>query len=70
VVLLITYLTLVFGELVPKQLALSNAERFASSVARPMHLISILTAPAVRVLSVSTDMFLLLMGISIEHPPR
>ncbi len=69
VVLLITYLTLVFGELVPKQIALSNAERFASSVARPMHLISTLTAPIVRVLSVSTDMILLLMGISPGHPP-
>jgi putative hemolysin len=69
VVLLITYLTLVFGELVPKQIALSNAERFASSVAQPMHLISTLTAPVVRVLSVSTDMILLLMGISTGHPP-
>lgn len=68
VVLFITYLTMVFGELVPKQIALSNAERFAASIARPMHLISILTAPVVRLLSVSTDMVLILIGISGERP--
>jgi putative hemolysin len=36
VVLLITHLTLVFGELVPKRLALNNAESIASSIAKPI----------------------------------
>jgi putative hemolysin len=69
VVFLITYLTLVFGELVPKQIALSNAERFASLVAQPMRLISIMAAPVVNVLSLSTDMMLLFIGINPEQPP-
>ncbi|MDG6257803.1 MAG: hemolysin family protein [Methanomicrobiaceae archaeon] len=68
VVLIITYLTLVFGELIPKQIALSNAERFASSVAQPMQFISIMTAPIVYVLSLSTDVILLFMGISPQRP--
>lgn len=55
VVLLITYLTLVFGELVPKRLALSNAESIASYVAKPMLLLSILAKPLVIVLSHSTE---------------
>jgi putative hemolysin len=44
VVLLITYLSLVIGELVPKRLALNNAEAIASVVARPMQVL-MLAAP-------------------------
>jgi len=40
VVIVITYLTLIFGELVPKHLALNNAENIASLFARPMRLVS------------------------------
>lgn len=39
VVLVITYLTLIFGELVPKHLALNNAENIASAVAKPMRIL-------------------------------
>ncbi len=39
-VLAITYLTLVFGELIPKSLALNHAERFALIVAYPLHFVS------------------------------
>jgi putative hemolysin len=53
VVLLITYLSLVLGELVPKRLALNNAERVAALVARPMGMLSVLAAPLVKVLSIS-----------------
>jgi putative hemolysin len=45
VVLLITYLSLVLGERVPKRLALNNAERVASLVARPMGALSV-SAPS------------------------
>lgn len=67
VVLSITYFSLVFGELVPKRLALSNSERIASGLARPMRLLSIIAAPAVRLLTFSTDVVLRLAGIK---PPR
>ncbi len=70
VVLLITYLTLVFGELVPKRLALSNAESIASNVAKPMFFLSILAKPLVLVLSHSTEAVLRILRIqkAIELP--
>jgi putative hemolysin len=55
VVLVITYLTLIFGELVPKRLALNNAENIASLVAKPMRLFSFIAAPLVIILSYSTE---------------
>jgi putative hemolysin len=66
VVLLITYLTLVIGELVPKRLALQYPETIASVVARPMRAMSVVTAPVVGLLSVSTDAVLRAMRI---RPP-
>ena len=70
VVLLIAYLSLVLGELVPKRLALNNAERVASLVARPMGVLSVIAAPVVKILSVSTDLLLrLLRARSPQNPP-
>jgi putative hemolysin len=63
VVVAITYLSLIIGELVPKRLALSGAEAVASRVAGPMRLISAITAPAVWFLSVSTEGVLRLLGV-------
>jgi putative hemolysin len=54
VVALIAYATLVFGELVPKRIALNAPERLASLLARPMWFFSRITLPAVTFLSVST----------------
>jgi putative hemolysin len=67
VVTLITYLSLVIGELMPKRMALSNPEQVACSVAKPMRLLSRITAPLVRLLSVSTDGLLKLFGISASE---
>src|SRR3712207_6707046 len=55
VVVAITYLSLILGELVPKRLALNGAEGVASRVAGPMRLISVVTSPAVWFLSASTE---------------
>jgi len=63
VVLAITYLSLVVGELVPKRLALNNAERVASAVAPAMHWLSRFAAPLVRLLGQSTDLVLRLLGV-------
>lgn len=70
VVLLITYLSLVIGELAPKRLALSHAETIAARVARPMYALARLTAPVVYVLSASTDLLLRVVGArsSLEPP--
>ena len=63
VVGIITYLSLVIGELVPKRLAMSNAERIACAVSPPMRFLSSLGKPLVYLLSASTDALLGLMGI-------
>ncbi|MBD0345891.1 MAG: HlyC/CorC family transporter [Coleofasciculus sp. Co-bin14] len=69
-VLVITYLTLVIGELVPKRLALNNPERIATAVALPMRMLARLTFPVVRLLSSSTDMILRLLGIRPSTEPQ
>ncbi|ASC72303.1 Magnesium and cobalt efflux CorC domain protein [Halomicronema hongdechloris C2206] len=65
----ITYLSLVLGELVPKRLALNSPERIACRVARPMHCLARLTAPLVRLLSLSTDGVLNLLGVRPSQEP-
>lgn len=64
VVILITYLSLIVGELVPKRIALANPERAATIVARPMNALSRIAAPAVWLLKRSSDPLLSLLGIS------
>jgi len=62
VVIIITYVTIVIGELVPKRIGLLDPERIACRVARPMDLLALLARPFVRLLSVSTDAILRLLG--------
>lgn len=69
VVLGITYLTLVLGELVPKRVALSNPEKIASFVASPMRLLSKIAAPLVFVLSGSTNLVIKLFRIKPNSEP-
>jgi len=69
VVVIITYASLILGELVPKRLALQNPENIASSVAKPMVAISTLFSPVVRILSISTDSVLRLIGIRASDEP-
>jgi putative hemolysin len=63
VVVAITFLTLVIGELVPKRIALHDPERMAARAARPMQRLSIVATPLVRLLGFSTDMVLRLVGL-------
>lgn len=63
VVLGITYFSLVIGELVPKRLGLTNPERVAKLVARPMTLLARCTSPVVTLLSRSTDGILWVLGV-------
>ncbi len=70
VVIGITYLSLVLGELVPKRLGLGNPEMIAARVARPMGWLACLAAPLVTLLTLSTDGVIRLMGIRpAEEPP-
>jgi putative hemolysin len=62
VVVALTYLSLVIGELVPKRLALAHPEVIASRMARPVELLTRLTQPLVRLLGASTDLMLRWLG--------
>lgn len=63
VVSIITYLSLVVGELVPKRLALSSPEKIATLIARPINMVSTITSPLISLLSISTDWVLNTIGI-------
>src|SRR5215203_3721174 len=62
VTVVLTYLTLVIGELAPKRIALQRPEPWAKRAARPLTLITTLTRPAVWLLSRSTDLLVRLAG--------
>lgn len=62
VVVVITYVAIVIGELVPKRVGQLNPESIALLVARPMQLLSLITRPFVRLLTISTETLLRLLG--------
>lgn len=63
-VILITYLTLIIGELVPKRIALTYPERVACFVAPPMQVISVVAAPLVWFLKISIDTVLRVLRLT------
>jgi putative hemolysin len=69
VVLGITFLSLVLGELVPKRIALNSPERVASLVAAPMRILASVVSPVVGLLSGSTDLILRIVGVRPSTDP-
>ena len=69
VVVGITFLTIIFGELVPKRLGIMHPEAVARVVARPMEWISLVTRPFVVLLTWCTDATLKLLGLA-DAPDR
>ncbi len=69
VVVVITYFSLVLGELIPKRLALHSPDKIASMVAAPMKKLSTLTSPLVKLLEVSTNGLLRLFGLRESSDP-
>jgi putative hemolysin len=70
VVVILTYLSVVIGELVPKRLALLNAEAIASAIARPMTWLSKVTSPLVRFFNLSSEALVrLIAGSHVAEPP-
>jgi len=63
VVIIITFFSLVLGELVPKQIGLAMPERVANMIARPIHILSRITQPFVWLLSLSTRLIIKAIGI-------
>jgi putative hemolysin len=69
VVVVITYVSIVVGELVPKRIGQINPEGIARLVARPMNALAIASRPFVRLLTWSTALLLSLMGKRDEAAP-
>jgi putative hemolysin len=65
VVITITYLSLIIGELVPKRLALNSPEKVAMAIAAPMRTLSAIAYPVVQLLSLSTEAVLRGLGVSL-----
>jgi len=66
ITLLIAYLTLVLGELVPKRIALQSSEKIAMFAIKPIIFISKVTKPFVLFLSLSTNLLIRLLGFKTE----
>uniref|UniRef100_UPI001F3A839A hemolysin family protein n=1 Tax=Tellurirhabdus bombi TaxID=2907205 RepID=UPI001F3A839A len=63
VLFLLTYFSLVLGELVPKRIGLSNPEAIAKVMAGPMNVLSRITSPFIALLSFSSDLLIRLLGV-------
>ena len=68
-VVVLTYVSLILGELVPKRLALTHPEFVASIIARPMQILSTAARPLVLLLTVSTEAILRLFRVRQVKPP-
>lgn len=69
VVGIITYLSLIIGELVPKRIALTNPEKIATFIAAPMNKLTAITNPLVTILSFSTDAVSKLINVKDASEP-
>ncbi len=63
IVVIVTYLTLILGELVPKRIGMAAADRVAAVMARPVYYLSVLTKPFVWLLAKSTSFLVAVLGI-------
>ncbi|MCY6353649.1 hemolysin family protein [Clostridium sp. ZS2-4] len=63
VTIILAYITLVLGELVPKRIAVQKSEKIAMAAIRPIMLLYKITLPFVRILTYSTDSIISLLGI-------
>lgn len=70
VVLVVTYLSLVVGELVPKRIAMAHADAIACRVAPLISSLATLTRPAVTLLRLSTNGLLQILGVRLEARSR
>ena len=66
IVIIVTFLTLLFGELLPKRIGMATAESIAKAMATPMNYLSTIAAPFVWLLSKSTAVIFSLIGLRDE----
>lgn len=67
IIIIVTFLSIVVGELVPKRIALNSADTVAKLVARPMNLLSKISLPAVWLLSSSTNLIIRLLNLKDDE---
>lgn len=67
VTILLAYFNLVFGELVPKRIALQKAESFSLFAITPIYYISRVLGPFIKLISVSTNFVLKLIGMKTDN---
>ena len=63
IVIIVTYFTLILGELVPKRIGMNEPEKVATAIAKPMNIISRMASPFVKLLSKSTTLIVSMIGI-------
>src|SRR5690349_15536240 len=63
IVILVTFLSIVFGELIPKRIGLINAEKIAKMMAQPMRVFAKITYPFVWLLNTTSNLFFKLFNI-------
>ena len=66
ITLILSYITLVFGELVPKRVALQNAEKFSMFAIKTVSIVAKIMSPFVTLLSFSTNSIMRLLGFSTD----
>ncbi|WP_300351722.1 hemolysin family protein [Clostridium sp.] len=67
ITMLLSYVTLVFGELLPKRIALQKPEEIALMAIRPISFVSKISTPFVKLLSASTNLFIKILGLNNKH---
>ncbi len=67
ITLILAYFNLVFGELVPKRIAMKNSEKLALSMSAALHIMSVFFAPIVWILTLSTNLILKLFGLNPDE---
>lgn len=67
ITILLSFIMLVFGELVPKRIALNYSEKFSIFVVRPIRIIQKLMSPFVATLTFSTNIILKIFGVNHEN---
>src|SRR5829696_8917552 len=67
VIILVTYLSIVFGELIPKRIGLINAEKIAKAVAQPMRIFAKMTHPFVWLLNKTSNLIFKIFNMKSER---
>lgn len=70
ITVILSYFTLVLGELVPKRIAMKKAEPISAFVVGPINLLLFLTSPFVKLLTLSTNFFVRLFGVDPNQDDR